>query len=170
MFQLQKHICKVDNFNPRAEKHGDSNVSAGDIRITTRAHSSVLDHFGPSYRPFLFRKPDVPGDQQPLIEGDTMTALDKPNLKPMQLDEDFPGYVLEIGTGLGIKKPMRLEEVELSNFKIEAMEGGSVTLSFTATCHPDKDQAGALCASIQNTYEVTLIPPATDDKQADLDV
>ena len=43
MFELKKHPAKVSSFNPRAEKHGDENVPAGDIIFETRVHSSVLD-------------------------------------------------------------------------------------------------------------------------------
>lgn len=162
MFQLTDHPCKVD-FNPRAEKHGDENVPAGTITLTTRAHSAVLDAFCPSYRPFLFRKAEAGGDQQPLLPGDNMTALAKPNLKTLVLDEDFPGYVIELSSGLGVKKPMRLTEAELSSFRIDAKTGGSVDLKFSVNVHPDQDQAGVLCSAIGNTVNVTLIPPTVGD-------
>lgn len=118
MFELKDHPCKVD-FNPRAEKHGDENVPAGTITLITRVHSKVLDAFDPSYRTFLFRKAEAGGDQQPLLPGDDLIALAKPNLKTLVLDEDFPGYVIEISKGLGLKKPMRLGEAEISAFRID---------------------------------------------------
>lgn len=158
MFELKNHPCKVD-FNPRAEKHGDENVPAGTITLSTRVHSAVLDQFDPSYRPFLFRKAEAGGDQQPLLPGDTLTALAKPNLKTLVLDEDFPGYTIEISKGLGLSKPMRLSEAELGSFRIDAKSGGSVDLKFSVNVHPDADQAGALCSAIGNTVDVTLIPP-----------
>ena len=158
MFQLDNHPCKVD-FNPRAEKHGDENIPAGTITLTTRVHSKVLDAFDPSYRTFLFRKAESGGDQQPLLPGDDLIALAKPNLKTLVLDEDFPGYVIEISKGLGLKKPMRLTDAELSAFRIDAKSGGSADLKFSVNVHPDQDQAGVLCSAIGNTVDVTLIPP-----------
>ncbi len=159
MFALTTHPCKIDSFTPRAEKHGDENVPAGTITLSTRVHSSVLDLFDPSYRPFLFRKAEAGGDQQPLLPGDTMTALAKPKLKTLVLDEDFPGYEVEIGSGLGIAEPLRLTEAELPSFRIDAISGGSVALKFSVSVHPDSDQAGLLCSAIQNTVDVTLTPP-----------
>lgn len=159
MFELKDHPCKIDDYNPRAEKHGDENVPAGTITVSTRVHSSVLDQFDPSLLPFLFRKAEAGGDQQPLLPGDTLTALAKPNLKPLVLDEDFPGYMIEIGSGLGITAPMQLADVKLSSFRIEPMSGGSVALKFSVAAHPDQQQAGVLCSAIQSTVHVTLVPP-----------
>lgn len=168
MFELKTHPCKLDSFTPRAEKHGDENVPAGTLTLSTRVHSSVLDQLDPSFRPFLFRKAEAGGDQQPLLPGDTMTALAKPNLKTLVLDEDFPGYTIEIGSGLGIKEPLRLTEAELSSFRIDAMSGGSVALKFAVSVHPNSEQAGLLCTAIQDTVDVTLIPPTVDDAQGSL--
>lgn len=167
-FSLNNHPCVIASFNPRSEKHGDENVPAGDIKLSTRVHSSVLDQFDPSYRSFLFRKADHEGEQQALLEGDTLTSLAKPKLAPLSLKEDWPGYRLVIGSGLDLGHPLVLTDVELSNFKIEAMEGGSVALSFSATAHPDADAAGALCQAIQDTVDVTLEPPTKPDGQMPL--
>lgn len=166
MFELKKHPAKIANFNPRAEKHGDENVPAGDITVETRAHFSILDSFDPSYRTFLFRKADKGGDQQPLLKDDELIAVAKPRLQPLRLDEEFPGYTLKIESGLDIGKPLQLKDVELSNFKIEPMEGGSVAIKFTASAHPDSDVAGLLCALIQNEVDITLIPPKATPQQS----
>ena len=165
-FALTKHVAKIDSFNPRAEKHGDENVPAGDIKFSLKGHSSLLDLFDGSYRPFLFRKADLAGEQQPLLEGDTLTALAKPNLRPLSLDEDFPGYTLEISVGLELSKPLRLTDVELSGWKFEAIEGGSVGITFSATVHGDADDFGAICQQIQNTVEISLEPPKASSQQA----
>jgi hypothetical protein len=164
-FTLKKQQAKISSFNPRAEKHGDENVPAGDIKFEVKAHSSVLDTFDPSYRPFLFRKADLVGEQQPLLEGDKLTALSKPNLKPLSLDEDFPGYTLTIGSGLDSIEPLVLTDVELSSFKFEAIEGGSVSITFNATVHGDADDFGAICQQIQNLVDITLDPPKAEAQQ-----
>lgn len=164
MFELSNHQAKIANFTPRAEKHGDENVPAGSVRIEVTAHSSILDTLDPGLRTFLFRKPGV-GEQPSLIEGDNLTSLARPSLKPLKLDEDFPGYTLEINTGLDMSEPLRLVDVELSSFSIEAMNGGSVTVAFSAACHPDADESGALCQLIQNVVDVTLVPPKAGEEQ-----
>ncbi len=161
MFALQDHDAKVASFNPRAEKHGEENVPAGDIKFEIAAHSSILDAFHSGYRKFLFRKPGV-GEQPglPFADGDDLTALAQPNLEPLKLKEEFPGYSLKITSNLGFSEPITLGDVELSNFTIKPINGGSVNLSFSATCHPGEDQAGKLCQLIQNACVVTLEPPS----------
>lgn len=156
---LSKAIAKVASFNPRAEKHGEKNVAAGDIKFDVKVHSSVLDAFDASYRPFLFRKAEAAGDQPGLLKDDVLTALAKPNLKPLSLDEEFPGYTLRLGAGLEASKQLVLTGAKLSGFKFEAQQGGSVAMSFSAAVHPDSEQAGALCALIQEQVELTLDPP-----------
>lgn len=116
MFSLTKHQTKIASFNPRAEKHGEENVTAGDIKVEATVHSSTLDLFDKKLRPMFFRK-------------------------------------AEIG------------EVELSKFKFEPAEGGAVKVTFSASFHPDSALAGALCALIQDTVELTLTPPAAEQKK-----
>lgn len=158
-FQLDQQIAKITSLNPRAEKHGEDNVPACDIGFEVNAHSRVLDLFDPSYRPFLFRRSDAPGDQPSLIDGDQLTALAKPTLKPLRLDEDFPGYTLRIGSGLDFGEDLVLADANLSGFVIEAVEGGSVKLKFSASAHPTADQCGELYEQIQNMVDLTVEPP-----------
>jgi hypothetical protein len=158
-FQLNKANAKITSLNPRAEKHGEDNVPACDIGFELNAHSSVLDYFDPTYRPFLFRSPDRENDQPSLVPGENMTSLAKPNLKPLSLDESFPGYTLRIGSGLELGRDLVLTGVNLSGFKIEAIDGGSVKLKFSAACHPDADECGALYEQIQDLVDLSLEPP-----------
>jgi len=165
MFNLTKHQAKIASFNPRAEKHGEENVTAGDIKLEATVHSSTLDLFDKKLRPMFFRKAEI-GEQQSLIEGDDLIGLRLPQVKSLNWDEDFPGYTIEIGSGLDIGKPLVIHEVELSKFKFEPAEGGAVKVTFSASFHPDAALAGALCALIQDTVELTLTPPSAQQQKA----
>lgn len=167
-FALTKHQAKLTSFNPRAEKHGDENVPAGDLTFEVNAHSSALDQFGPTFRPFLFRKADSSGDQPTLAlqPGDTLTSLAQPKLRPLVLDEDFPGYVLRIHTGMELTEPLVLGDAELSNFKFKAIEGGAVAITFSVTVHPDERAGGLLCQMIQDAVEISLEPPKAQAEQS----
>lgn len=168
MFALQKHTVKVSNFNPRAEKNGDANVLAGDIKFEACCGRNVLDDFDASLRAMLFR---VPAQGETLVtfnDGDGATGLRMPKLKPLVWDEEFTGYTLTVHSGLGLIEPLVIEGVDLSNFTFEALEGGSVKAGFRASCHPDQEQSGALCELIQEKVEISLDPPANDARQADL--
>jgi hypothetical protein len=162
---LTKHQAKLANYNPHVEKHGEDSVPAASLKIEITGHSSLLDAFDPSYRAFLFRKPDLVGEQQPLLKGDELTALAKPNLKPLRLDEEFPGYTLRISIGLEASEDIVLADAKLSNFVLEAINGGSVTITLTASTHPDEDQAGQLYTLQQQDIELTLEPPRVEGEK-----
>lgn len=163
MFQIDKAVAKIANFNPRCERHGDDTVPAGDIKITLRVHSAALDAFDPALRKFLFRKPNLEGEQVPLIEGDTLTALARPNLKPLQLTDEFGGYKLTISQGLEASDGLHFDDVTIKGFKFTAINGGAVEIDFSAAVH-ESDQFGDLCNLIQNVVDVTLTPPEASKK------
>lgn len=160
MFSLENQQAKIASFNPRAEKHGDENVPSGDLKLECTLSNAVLDHFDKGLRKMLYRKP-ASGEQSdlPLSDTDGLTARKLPHLAPLRWDEDFPGYTLSIDSGLGVKDPLVLDDVELSNFAFEALDGGSVNVTFRASFHPEPEQSGALCSMIQETVEITLTPP-----------
>lgn len=176
MFELDKQQAKITSFNPRAEKHGEENVPAGDIRIQVACPNTVLDHFGKGLRPTLYRKAsageadttdirDVPGN---------LTQRTLPQLKPLKFDGDWPGYSAVIVPGMGLTDPIELNDAKLSNFQLEPMDGGTVVVTFSVSFHPDEDQSGRLCGLIQDLVELTLVPPSNDkakskdDRQAEL--
>jgi len=173
MFELNDAAAKVANFNPRAEKHGEENKLAGDLKLVVIVGNNVLDYFQKGLRQALYRKP-AQGEQQDLIEGsDGLTGVKFPKLGTLAWDEEYPGYELVIGSGLGLSEPIVISDVMLKRLRFEPLEGGSLQLTFSAVFHPTKDEAGALCGQIQNEVQVTLVSPlkqgkATKPEQADL--
>jgi hypothetical protein len=168
MFQLSEHATKLVSVNPRAEKHGQENEPAMDLKLEVAAHSSLLNHFDAALRPLLFRKADVAGDQPSLIEGDDLTAIRSPQLGTIAWAEKFPGYELEVHAGLPSGKSIVLKEIELSKFRFEPINGGSVKVTFSVICHPDAKAAGALCQLVQEQVDISLRPPEVEQRQADL--
>lgn len=164
MFSLENQQAKISSFNPRAEKHGDENVTAGDLKIEVTCANAALDHFDKGLRKFLYRKP-ASGEQSdlPLEQTDGLTARKLPRLAPLKWDEDFPGYELHIVTGLAVDEVIEIDDVELSGFLFEALEGGSVQITFRASFHPDGRTSGKLCQLIQETVEISLIPPKAEE-------
>jgi hypothetical protein len=167
MFELQNHEAKFANFNPRAEKHGDDNKMAGDIKVELTTASAVLDTFDKKLRTALFRKASS-GEQQDLIEGgDGLVAVTFPRLTGgFRWDEEFPGYVAEFRSPLGLAKPITLDDVTVRKIAFEPLEGGSVAVSLSLLCHPDPEVAGLLCALIQSDVQITLTAPSAEQKQA----
>lgn len=161
MFQLTDHEAKIANFNPRAEKNGDKNNLAADIKFEIAGHSSLLDAFDQQLRSLLYRRPEREGEQMALQEGDQLTALRRPELGTLSWDEEFPGYMVRIANGLAAGKPLELE-AELSKFRFEPIQGGSVKVTFSAAVHPNEKAAGRLCDLIQSTVKLTLVPPSAE--------
>ena len=162
MFELEKANAKIANVNPRAEKHGEENKLAADIKIELQLHNSALDSFDDKLRKALFRKPGK-GEQQDLIDKDALTAVQFPRVGEISWDEEFPGYDLEIGSGLGLAEPLFVSDVTLKKFRFGPLEGGSVNVSFNVICHPSADEIGQLCTLIQSDAEITLTPPAKQE-------
>ncbi len=173
MFELKDAAAKVANFNPRAEKHGEENKLAGDLKLVTVVGNDVLDYFQKGLRQALYRKP-AQGEQQDLIDGsDGLTAVKFPKLGALGWDEEYPGYDLVISSGLGLSEAIVISDVMLKRLRFEPLEGGSLQMTFSAVFHPTKPEAGALCGLIQNDVQVTLVSPLNQTKgqkpeQADL--
>jgi hypothetical protein len=169
MFSLSQQQTKISAFTPRMEKHGDENVLAGTLKCETTMHNSVLDNFDKSLRKLLYRKPAA-GEQAdlPLGDSDGLTARKLPHLAPLKWDEDFPGYKIEIQSGLALDEVLKLDDVEIHGFAFEAMDGGSCTVRFSANFRQDGRTSGKLCQLIQDTVELSLIPPSREE-QKDLD-
>jgi len=164
MFELSDAAAKVVNFNPRAERHGDENKLAGDLKLVVAVSSSVLDYFQKGLRQALYRKA-AQGEQQDLIEGgDGLTAVKFPKLGAIPWDEEYPGYSLLIGSGLGLSEPLVITDVTLKKLSFEPLEGGTLQLTFSAVFHPTKAEAGALCEQIKNEVQLTLVSPLNASK------
>jgi hypothetical protein len=165
VFALDKHFVTISSVNPRAEKHGDDNKLAADIKFEAQVPNAMLDEFDKDLRKALYRKAGK-GEQPDLIAGvDGLVAVKFPRIGALSWEEEFPGYEIELNGGLGLDEPLILVDVTLRKFKFAALEGGSVSVSFSAVCHPEPAEAGQLCALIQEDVELTLTPPT---KQAQM--
>lgn len=165
MFQLTNHQTKINSFVPRMEKHGDENVLAGTMKCETVMHSSVLDIFDKGLRKLLYRKA-APGEQAELPLGDASDGLTMRKLtclKPLVWDEDFPGYAVEIQSGLALDEVLKLADVELHSFVFEPLDGGSCTVKFALNFRQDGRTSGKLCQLIQDTVDLSLTPPNRDN-------
>lgn len=166
MFQLQEARARIANVNPRAEKHGDENKLACDIKVEVTLSGDALNAFDPGLRAALYREVRK-GEQAELpgIGDSKFGAVRFPMLKPVNWDEEFPGYTLLVGAGLGLSDPVELADVMLRKFTFLPLTGGSLEMTFSVVAHPEADEVGALCTMIQDDAVLTLTPPATDGEQ-----
>lgn len=175
-FSLSQHPAKVVNHNARMERHGEELKLCSDLKIGVTIGAKTLDTFDPALRPFLYRERTL-GDApaQPRLDGDKEEeGLSRrlPLLDPLTLKEKLPGYAITIEPGMGLVEPIRLTKAELQNFEIEALDGGSVKLTFRAISYVSNAVSGELDGLQQRDVTVTIDPPASnakaDEAQGDL--
>jgi hypothetical protein len=147
-------------------------VLAGTMSCETVCHNSVIDLFDPTLRQMLYRKPE-PGEQPqgelPIEVSDGLTARRLPHIKPVVWDEKFPGYQASFPSTLAVHEVIKLSDVTLAGFTVEAKDGGTVDLSFNMRFPVDGQYAGKLCQLIQEDIELTLVPPSAEAVQAEMD-
>ena len=170
MFELNDHSASITNLNSRIERHGDDRQLAVDIKFELQASNELLESIQPGLRDSLFRKPGK-GEQQALpIDGNTLTAVKFPSLAPVSLTHEFTGYEIEMGGDLDATDPIVLVDVKVKKITITPLEGGSVTLNFTASCEAEPaDLTDIAEALIREDVRLTMTPPAKQDTEEEQD-
>jgi hypothetical protein len=172
MFSTTHQKASITNFKPAKEMHGPEKRLVGDLKVTMSISNTVLEHLGKDLRTALYRKAETGEDPQadmlPLVP-DGMTKLKNPTLKALAFDEKFPGYQASFPSTLAVHEVIKLSDVTLAGFTVEAKDGGTVDLSFNMRFPVDGQYAGKLCQLIQEDIELTLVPPTADALQADMD-
>lgn len=166
MFEVDQTRAFVSSVNMRAEKHGDENVLASDIKFEVHLPNTVLNEFDKGLMNALYREVRK-GEQQELIGDNKCVAVRFPLLDGFKWEEEFTGYKVVIASELGLADPLELADITLKKFAFDPKEGGSVVVTFNAVAHPSSDEAGELCALIQENVNLTLIAPqAAEQKKA----
>ena len=175
MFSLENHPTTIRNHTPRKEHHGDRLVLASTLSCETVCANSVLDEFDRGIRPLLYRKPDSsetpPQGEMPLEVTDGLTSRRLPHIKPLAMDQKFPGYKLRVPSGIAVDDIIEAEKVELSKLVFEALEGGSVRITYNLSFQVGWMNSGKFNHMIGDTADLTLIPPTAEeleDPQQDL--
>lgn len=163
MFQLEKVQAKIDSVSPHAEKHGKENVPALSIKFSAKVPATVLDGLDKTLRKMLFRKPGkdevVQGELPGTDETEGLTSKKYPNIPALNWNDKLLGYTLQIGSGLQSTDLIEIDGVKVSGFVIEAMDGGTIGLSFKCDFHTYASLSGPLCSMVQETVEISLLPP-----------
>lgn len=165
MFQLEDHPSSISNLNVRRERHGDEHQLAVDVKFEAQAGNEILDNLEKGLREALFRKPGK-GEQQALpIDGNPLTAVKFPSLAPVSLSHEFTGYEVEIDGELEGSDSVFLVDAKIKKITAAPLEGGSVTLTFTASAEVDADDVAELAQRfVLGSTRLTLTPPAQQDE------
>jgi hypothetical protein len=166
MFNLSKHVAKVIHLSIRIERHGDERKPAADVKLVVDLPAEALNDIHPGLCESLYRKPAA-GDQIALIDKKSdkgFTVVRHPSIEPLQIKQKFPGYELSINTEAQ-GEDVFLADAEIKNFLIKTHEGGTATVTFTASSLIDRDDIAALLDFLEREdATVTLDPPTKQEE------
>lgn len=164
MFSLIRTNATLSNVNPRAEKHGDENVLACDLKFQVKLPNDVLSEFHPALKTFLYFKSVNPGDGDLVDEARKddpgwLPNLRMPDLHPLKHKHELIGATLTIHAPIAKQNDIELDGCHVDGFTFDCQEGGTVIVTFRAQAHPDEKTIGKLCAHIQEEVEISVEPP-----------
>lgn len=170
MLQLQDFTeVKLENFNVRAEHHGEALVPAIDLAFSWKTNNRALDMIHAELRTRLFIKLAQPrkvkeGDNEELElpVDDELPNVCFPLLKyPLKFEKEYQGYTCTVNYGLGGKSDIVLNLCRLKDVKVEPIEGGSVEIKWTISCAADITESISGKLSLQQQREISLkmLPP-----------
>lgn len=165
MFSLENQSAKLLNVNPRAELHGEDTKLAVDLKFEVKTSNDILSEFSGYLKAALYKKRDS-GQQELDMDAGHLSQLKFPQMGPVKWDYDTAGYRLVLHKVFQ-ENDIALDECEADNWKFECQDGGTVVLTFRVICHPDQKHIGSLCQLIQQSVEISMIPPDADDEQQD---
>ena len=162
-FELTRQNCLLANFNPRRELHGDNPEPAADVTLSTNLPSAELAQFHPTLRNFLYHFDSSKADLADQASEDDAPHLRIPELKyPLGFEGEVIGAKVTIHYGTTDKSAIVLTGCNLSNFKIDPKDGGTITVGFRVQAHPDEKQAGKIYTMQGLQVEVSVEPPQAD--------
>jgi hypothetical protein len=155
----------VEHVNLRPENHGDEQVSAIDLKLSTILSNTVLNLFRPGLRQWLYFKSSTPRpiaeDAQRALELDEPNDLPDlrfPELNIIKWHADQEGRILTLDYGLGGKSNVKLTDCRANEWRLECMQGGSVKVTFRVQrVQPDKRAVGELSGMLKHEVQAMLV-------------
>lgn len=169
-FSLEKQMCKLQNFNPRPERHGEDPVSAADLKIEYAMPNDELAQFHPALKSLLYhfdKKGDIDLVDQ-ARDGDKNYA---PHLRidaidsPIKLKTELVGATVSIDYGLA--SAIVLHGANINEFKLDPQPGGTVYVAFRIQAHPDGTDAGKIYDLMGCEINLTIEPPSVTANMED---
>lgn len=164
MFSLANTNATLVNVNPRAEKHGDENRLACDLKFEVSLPNDVLSEFHPTLKGFLYHKSSNPTDgdlidQAKADDPGWLPNLRIPELQPLKHKAELTGATITVHAPVSKQNDIVIEGCHVDGFTFDCQEGGTVNVTFRAQAHPDEKTIGKLCSYIQEEVEISVEPP-----------
>lgn len=166
-FTLKEVACRLINVNPRPELHGEDTKPAADLKLSALLHNKELDQLHPKLRSAIYEKDNAQPDLVSQDDPEFLTALRFASLAmPLKWAGEQVGGKVIVHRGLGGKSDLVIDAPVVNEFRIEALEGGSVIIVFRVQFKPDEKAIGKLCMLTGQDIIVSVEPPAEGDLAA----
>lgn len=160
---------KFEHLNIRTERHGETDVTACDLKLAWETGNTVLQQFHPDLLEALYAPEDSKQKKvagvPPVCPVRIFTAL-----KPLKWDGVVTARKLTIDYGLGGGSDLVIPDAMADSFVISPLEGGTVvvTMRVAATCE-DEHVLGRLPMLLKRTLPMRLeaMPDRADDDRAE---
>lgn len=156
-FSLEQQTAILVHINPRAEKHGEENEPAADLKVQVTESNEHLSLFHPSLRSFLYKEDDSDG-QLDGVEPSLTKLRFGTLLERLKFDKSLKGADVVIGFGIGGVSDIELETVDVDGFVCTLMEGGSVQYTFRIKARPTGEQIKKLYEVMGNEITISVTP------------
>jgi acyl carrier protein len=162
-FILSEVTARLLNVNPRPELHGQDTKLAADLKLEVKLPNAELAQFDPRLKGTLYEKSSAQGDLVSGADPDHMTQLRFPQLGvPIKWAGEQVGGKLTVHRGISAKSDLVLDGVLVNEFRLEPLEGGTVSTTFRAQIHPDEKEIGKLCTMTGTDIVISVEPAETD--------
>lgn len=151
----EARLASVTN---RTEKHGDEEVPAVTLAVEITTANTILDGICPGLRHALYKA--VEGQEQlPGIELST-PVLRSNVIEKVQLTTAHEGWRLQVDDGIDDTDPMAFDGVKVDKLKVDAKQGGSITLGVRlGTSDVDSERLGKLAMHNGQSIWIKLLKP-----------
>lgn len=156
----------LTNVTNRKEKHGDEDVPAVTLAVEITTANTILDAICPGLRHALYKA--VEGqDQLPGVEP-TTPVLRSNVIERVSLTTMHEGWRLAVDDGIDDTDPMLFGSVKVDKLKVDAKQGGSITLGVRlGTSDVDSERLGKLAMHNGQSIWIKLLKPEKADPVID---
>jgi hypothetical protein len=157
MFTLSAQQCKIAHINIRTEKHGEEDVTAVDIKVTSDVSNDFLSYLSSTLKGSLYGPPDS-SVQGSLVHDNPgyMPRLLYPEIKQIK----WIGKMAKAQVCLhgATKKSNLVLEADVDKLSFEAKEGGTLAIVFRISLIPEGAALGKIAGMLGVELKVSVAP------------
>lgn len=165
-FELTEKTVKILEAITVAPKERDDDRKPGlQLIVGYTSSNDDLAMLHPTMKSAFYQKRTKQPDQAEL-PGTEATGLSELKFafmnKPIKLDKQFVGYGLVVANGIGGVSNIEVDAVDIDNFKVTLLNGGSVYFQYRLALHVNEATHGKLSQMKNEEIVITLTAPEAE--------